>query len=230
MRYKTELHLHNSEVSNCGKVPSRDSAEIYVAHGYSTIVVTNHMSKFTYKNKKFDHSALPWKEKCDFFMSGYHAMVEAAAGRFNVLFGMELRSNTNDNDYLIYGMTEDFMRSCPEMMDIPIKQLVPMVREAGMLFFQAHPFRNNIKITDPALLDGIEIYNGHPGHDSRNEIAELWAKKFNLLTSSGTDFHDPDHIPVGGIETDFPITSNAILLKTLREGDYSIIRNGSAQI
>lgn len=35
-----------------------------------------------------------------------------------------------------------------------------------MLFYQAHPFRNSMKITNPELLDGIEVYNGHPGHDS----------------------------------------------------------------
>jgi len=225
MAYKTELHLHTAEVSNCAKVPAKDSADLYAAAGYSTVVVTNHMSKFTYKNKNFDYSEMPWADKCDFFMNGYHTMVEAAAGRFNVLFGMELRSNTDDNDYLIYGMTEEFMRATPKMMDMPLKELVPAVREAGMLFFQAHPFRNGMKVKNPELLDGIEIYNGHPDHDSRNDIAVLWAKKFNLLVSGGSDFHNPHHMPTAGIETDFVITSNEQLLKVLREGNFTLIRS-----
>ncbi|MBQ3126000.1 MAG: hypothetical protein IJC15_02925 [Clostridia bacterium] len=226
MIYKTELHIHTAEVSDCASSPARESAEFYAAAGYSTVVVTNHMSKFTYKNKRFDHSGDSWDAKCDYYMNGYHTMVEAAAGRFHVLFGMELRSNTNDNDYLIYGMTEEFMRSCPDMMDMPLKELEPALREAGMLFFQAHPFRNGMRVTRPELLDGVEIYNGHPGHDSRNDIAELWAKKFNLLTSSGTDYHHAHHQPAGGIATDFAITSNEELVRVIRESNFRFIRGG----
>ena len=227
MIFKTELHLHTAEVSDCATAPAKLSADLYAAAGYSTVVVTNHMSKYTYKNKRFDHSEDPWDVKCDYYMNGYHTMIEAAAGRFQVLLGMELRSNTNDNDYLIYGMTEEFMRAWPKMMDMPLKELVPAVHEAGMLFYQAHPFRNSMKITNPELLDGIEVYNGHPGHDSRNDIAVMWAKKFNLLQSSGTDFHHARHVPDGGIETDFPITSNEQLVKTLREGNFTLIRSDS---
>lgn len=225
MAFRTELHLHTAEVSNCATVPARDSADRYAAAGYSTVVVTNHMSKFTYKNKNFDHSELPWNEKCDYFMNGYHTMVEAAAGRFNVLLGMELRFNSDPNDYLVYGMTEEFMRSHPEMMDSSVKEFAPVIREAGMLFFQAHPFRNGMKVTKPELLDGIEIYNGHPGHDSRNDIAVMWAKKFNLLVSGGSDFHHEHHEPAAGIETDFEITSNDQLIRVLREGNFTFIRN-----
>lgn len=226
MAYLTELHLHTAEVSNCATAPAATSAEAYAKAGYSTVLVTNHMSKFTYKNKSFDHSDWSWDAKCDFYMQGYHTMVEAAAGRFNVLLGMELRSNHDDNDYLIYGMTEDFMRAHPEMMDIPLKTLVPEIREAGMLFFQAHPFRNGMKVTKPELLDGIEIANGHPAHDSRNDIAALWAEKFGLLVSGGTDYHHPHHTPVGGIVTEEIITSNDQLLRILREGSFKLIRDG----
>lgn len=227
MGYKTELHLHTKEVSDCGTVSAFDSAELYLEAGYSTVLVTDHMSRFTFKNKRFDHSGHSWDEKCDFYLGGYRAMLEAAAGRFNVLFGMELRSNTDNNDYLIYGMTEEFMRSCPDMMDMPIKELVPIIREAGMLFFQAHPFRNNMKIQKPELLDGIEVYNGHPGQASRNEIAGLWADKFGLLKCGGSDFHHAHHTPAAGIETDCPITTNAQLVEILRSGDFTLIRGGN---
>jgi len=100
MKYKTELHLHTKEVSDCGSVSAFDSAELYVAAGYHTVLVTDHMSRFTFSGKKYDRGE-SWTEKCDYYMRGYQTMLEAAAGRFNVLFGMELRSNTDDNDYLI---------------------------------------------------------------------------------------------------------------------------------
>ncbi len=224
MKYKTELHLHTKEVSDCGTVSAFDSADLYAAAGYSTVLVTDHMSKFTFSGKKYDRAGGSWEEKCDYYMRGYHTMLEAAAGRFNVLFGMELRSNTDDNDYLIYGMTEEFMRACPEMMDMPLKELIPQLHEAGMLFFQAHPFRNGMRIKKPDLLDGIEVYNGHPEQESRNDIAELWADKFNLLRSSGSDFHHDHHHPRAGIETDFPILTNEQLVQTLRSGNFTLIR------
>lgn len=96
-----------------------------------------------------------------------------------------------------------------------------------MMVFQAHPFRDNMFITPPERLDGIEVYNGSIGHDSRNDVAYLWAQKLGLRMCSGTDFHHERHIIGGGIETDVPITSNAQLLDILRRGEYDLIRRDS---
>ena len=42
--------------------------------------------------------------------------------------------------------------------------------------------------------------------------------------TSGTDHHNPDHMPAGGIRTDFPITSEQMLIDTLKAGNYALIR------
>ncbi len=223
--YKTELHLHSAEVSDCARTYSNRIADIYANAGYSTVVIANHMSEYTYRSKRTGaYPEMTWDEKVDFYMNGYHALKEAANGRFNVLLGMELRFYGGANDYLIYGMTEEFMRSHGDLMAYPLKELKPLLNENGMLIFQAHPFRNSMKVTNPALLDGVEIFNGHVKHDSRNDIAELWAKKFNLLVSGGSDFHFEDQTPNAGILTDFEIKDVNTLVETLKNGNFELIR------
>ena len=55
-------------------------------------------------------------------------------------------------------------------------------------------------------------------------IAEAWAEKYGKIKTSGTDHHDPDHQPRGGILTDFPITSEKQLIEVLRSGNYELIK------
>lgn len=225
--YKTEMHVHSAEVSACGKVDCATIARRYIAAGYTTLVLTNHLSRFTYKNKKFDRSSDPWEAKIDFYTAGYRKFIEAAAGRLNVLLGVELRSNRDENDYLIYGVDEEFLYSMPEIMDMKVAEVAEAVRGYGGLFFQAHPFRNHMRIVNPEILDGIEVYNGHIGQESRNDIAELWADKFGLLKISGSDYHHDTSVIGAGILTAEPVTSPAQLVDILKSGRYELIRSGA---
>ncbi len=225
--FKTELHIHSGSVSDCADVHESVIVERYIEAGYTSLVLTNHLSKFTYKNKRFDHSAHSWDEKIDYYMNGYHIMKDAAGDRLNVLLGVELRSNLDDNDYLIHGISEDFLRSYPNIMDDKLQNVLNAVHEAGGLLFQAHPFRNNMKVVKPIFLDGIEVYNGHIGQESRNDIAYMWAEKFGLMKISGSDYHHEHHIIGAGIETDVPVTSEKQLVEILKSGNYSLIRSGA---
>lgn len=225
--YKTEMHCHSSEVSNCATVGCADIARRYITAGYSTLVLTNHLSRYTYKNKKFDISSMTWDEKIDYYIAGYNKFVEATAGRMNVLLGVELRSNKDENDYLIYGVDEAFLRSMPKIMDTKVKEVADAVRDAGGLFFQAHPFRNEIRIIKPEILDGVEVYNGHVGHDSRNDIANLWAEKYNLIKTSGSDYHHDESVIGAGILTEEQVKSTTQLVSILKSGRYELIRSGA---
>ena len=125
----------------------------------------------------------------------------------------------------MYGVNEDFLRSIPNMMDEKIVDVRAALNGIGGLFFQAHPFRNGIKITRPEYLDGIEVYNGHIGHDSRNWVARQWAEHFGLLQSSGSDFHAVEHKISGGILTDVPVVSNEQLVELLRSGGSTLLKD-----
>ena len=84
-------------------------------------------------------------------------------------------------------------------MYMPISEGLKSIRADGLKVFQAHPFRNNMRVTDPGLLDGIEIHNGHYDHNSRNEFAYMWAKHYGLTGISGSDFHEIEDLARGGI-------------------------------
>ena len=227
MKFKTELHLHSAPVSACGKSYPEEIVQVYLEHGYDTIVLTNHFSRFTFKNKRMgDLSALPWQEKVDYYMQGYHELKKAAEGKINVIFGCELRSNIDENDYLIYGLDEKFLRDNEDLYDLPTPEVSAKIRAAGFLFLQAHPFRDNMMMVNPQYLDGIEIFNGNPQQDSRNDIARIWADRFGLIGTSGSDYHRTvDGAFAGGILTDEPITSNEQLLEILRSGNFEMIKD-----
>ena len=218
MSCKTELHCHSAEVSKCSHLSVESIVETYVAKGISSLVLTNHYSPHTFSHM----SDASWKEKNDFYVSAYHKAVEAANGRINILLGMEFRNIYSDNDYLIYGMTEEFIYKYSNdeknLIEMHIKDVSKLVREHGMLFFQAHPFRNGMTVINPSYLDGIEVYNGHPRHDSRNDIASMWADKFNLLRCGGSDCHDAGDESTVSLVTDEIIDSNEALIAALKSG------------
>jgi predicted metal-dependent phosphoesterase TrpH len=225
VNYKTELHCHCNTVSACAQEEPEALVEQYIEGGYSTIVLTDHLSRFTYLQSTLgDISDIDWQKKIDYFLSGYERVCRAAKGKLNVILGVELRLNTTESDYLIYGVDEAFLRAHPDMMDMRLREISALVREAGGLFIQAHPFRNYITVSDPALLDGVEVCNLNARHDSRNDIAALWAEKFSLIPTSGGDYHRRGDIENGGgIMTDVEITSGEQLVGVLRSGNYKII-------
>lgn len=226
MSYKTELHCHSTTVSKCASATPETIVETYLAHGYTTIVLTEHFSPFSFNNKKNgDRRGHTHEQRVDFFLSGTEVLKKAAGDRLHILQGCELRLISDDNDYQIYGDSGDFLRANPDIMDIDVAELSRRVRAAGLLLIQAHPFRNEMTISDPCLLDGIEIYNGAVGHDSRNDIALMWAKRYShLIGTSGSDYHRTSNgLVSGGIVTDEAITSNAKLLEVLRSGNYTIL-------
>lgn len=219
--YKFDLHCHTQGVSKCGKVSPEEGARLYIEAGYSGVVITNHFNRFTF-------DVLPpnatWEDTVNFFLSGWKRFRDAAGDKLTVLLGMEIRFDQNENDYLVYGITEEFLLTHPEMLDMDVKTFSSFARENGLPFYQAHPFRNGMTVVDPKYLDGVEVYNGHPRHDSRNEIALAWAEKFGLRQISGSDFHDPDGYALGGILTDQPIRCQEDLLRELEKGPKLIRR------
>lgn len=219
--YLFEMHLHSSEVSRCANVPCEEIAEIYEKLGYDGVVITNHMNPHTFKRVGLEDA--PWSEKAEFFLSGYRKLKKLAEGKFTVLLGMEISFYDTPNDYLVYGIDEDFIKSNGDLMALNPKKLSTLAREKDVLFLQAHPFRRDMMITDWKLLDGYEVFNGNPRHYSSNEIAESWARLHDkAIVTSGSDFHEYEDAGMGGIYFKEPILSNDDLLKALKSGSYRL--------
>lgn len=226
--YKTELHCHSSDISRCASATCRDIVETYVAAGYSTVVLTNHLNRGTMRRHGFA-SLGEWPAFIDKYLGACDALREAADGRLHILPGAELRFNAapahgDINDYLLFGVTREFLLAYPDMLAMTPATFAPLAREAGVLFVQAHPLRDNMHLIPPAYLDGMEVYNGNPSHNSRNEIAAALAAAHGLLCTAGTDYHHATEAPNGGIATAHEIRDAATLVRTLREGSYELIR------
>ena len=87
-----------------------------------------------------------------------------------------------------------------------------------------NPLNTKANENEASFIDGVEVYNGHKGHDSRNEIAEMWAEKYGLIKTSGTDFHY-NHVPANaGILTEQKIEDMDALVATLKAGNYELIK------
>ena len=88
------------------------------------------------------------------------------------------------------GGIEDWGWDLSKIQPMETEDGIRFVQSLGCTVVQAHPFRNHCMIVPPGILDGIEIFNGHPGHDSRNDIATYWAEKFDYkIRTGGSDFH-----------------------------------------
>jgi len=218
MKYKTELHCHSKDVSGCSNESVEGIVEKYLAAGYRTVCLTNHFCPGS-------HDDTHWEEKVDKLFRGYEKLVKASAGWLNIVMGMELRFAENSNDYLVFGFDRQYLLDHPDIIKMGLGKYIGMARADGLFTIQAHPCRYGMTVTRPDRLDGMEVFNGHPGHNSNNDIALHWAEKYGLIQTSGTDHHNRDHRPDGGIITDFPIRTPEELIGALRSGNYELIRD-----
>lgn len=224
MPFLTELHCHTSEVSSCSHQTAQQVADRYLSEGYSTVVVTNHYTKSTMERGGDD-----WQSRFNYYLSGYRKMRDYADGKLTVLLGIELRFTENFNDYLIFGADEAFIYSHPNLHEMTLKDFRSLADKEGLLIVQAHPFRNKMIIMKPELIHGVEVFNAHAGHDSRNRLALEWCRRYGKIPTSGSDFHDADFYVKGGIKTDEKITSMQQLMELLRaKQGYTLLCGGPA--
>lgn len=222
MEYKTELHCHSRDASGCSSESAEGIVAKYVKAGYTTVCLTNHFSPS-------GNDEAEWENKIERLYRAYDILTEAAGDSLIILMGMELRFYNNSNDYLVFGIDRKYLSDRNELFKMGIGNFTKMAREDGLFTIQAHPFRFGMTTVDPRHLDAVEVFNGHPGHNSNNDIAESWADKYGLIKTSGTDHHNPNHMPDGGIITEKPIKTVDELINTLKSGEYKLIKTPNFQ-
>ena len=219
-KYKYEIHCHTKETSRCGKTTAAELVSLYKSKGYDGVVITDHYSGLTfYKENGF----FKRKYKIEKFLKGYSAAREEAGDGFTVLLGMERRAFAHPVDYLVYGMTEDFVEKSGNLLFMRPGAFCKRVKRAGMLVVGAHPYRMFPFMPLLKSIDGIEIFNGKESEENNKKAVE-WAKKHKeKFITSGSDFHRPSHQNFGGILTDKKIETNKDLLEILKSGDYTLV-------
>lgn len=194
--HRLETHVHTNVVSPCSRLAPQEIVRGYLRAGYSGIIVTDHLIA----TLPIFRGVPSWRERVHRFFSGYRAVRGAAAGtRLAVLPGFELTyPDVRGRDFLVYGIPEETLADMPDVSALDPERFKPLATAAGALVFQAHPFRNGRPV-NPALVDGVEVLNAHPRHDSRNELAAAFAEEHALLTIGGSDAHEVDDIGRSGL-------------------------------
>lgn len=221
--FKLDTHVHTSEVSPCGQVSAADTVDLYQQAGYDGIVITDHYYK-DYFDRLGDRS---WDAKVDCYLQGYQQAKEQGDKEgLQVFLGAEFTFEFSPNDYLIYGITEAFLKKHPMLYELGMPEFYRLAKENGLLVFQAHPFRPYLTPERPEFLDGVEVYNGNPRHNSRNEMALDYAIEHHLHRISGSDCHQPCDVARGGIVLEQSITTQEELLCALTSSKAKLIREG----
>ncbi len=230
-KYLIDIHCHTAETSNCGQTPAAETVRLYHSMGYSGIMISDHLHSYTFKTLMKTNPNPTWEEKIDYLLKGYKGAVKEAENfsEFNVYMGCELRFNENDNDYLVFGLTEEKLQKMDKVMEMETNDGIKFVKNLGCVVIQAHPFRYNSTVIKPGILDGVEVFNGHKGHKSHNDIALIWAKKYNYIMTSGTDFHG-EHDPNSGIYTDVLPKNSEELRDLILSGNYELKTNGELHV
>lgn len=186
--YLYEMHLHTSEGSACGASSGAEAADYYKSLGYDGIIVTDH---FLNGNTAADRTA-SYEDRIETFCSGYRA-AKARGDEIglSVFFGLEYEY-VHGNHFLMYGLDKAFLLAHPELLTLPLPQVIDLVHSVGGLVIQAHPFRDIDWVTEHCLLprycDGAEIFNAC-NSDPANEMARLYAEHYSLISTAGSDNH-----------------------------------------
>lgn len=182
-----ETHMHTSQGSACARSQGHEYIRAYQAAGYDGIFITDH---FFQGNCAVPRN-LSWRERVDRYVSGYRdAKAEGDRLGFDVFFGIE--QNFDCDEYLIYGIDEEFLYAHPEIETWTRQQLSQHVHAAGGCVVQAHPFRERGYIQRihiyPELVDAVEGINtaNAPEQDA---LAVRYAQAFDKPITCGNDIH-----------------------------------------
>jgi predicted metal-dependent phosphoesterase TrpH len=219
--FRYDIHAHTKETSHCGWIPAAELVSQYIALGYNGIAITDHLHD-EYINTlacKDD-----WNACVDAYLEGFKTAknfaAEVSRNSFDVILGMEIRYPENDNDYLVFGIDEEFLRENPYPYQSTPQDFYKK-HGSKLIIIQAHPFRDGCYPVAAHFLHGVEIHNGNPRHDSKNDNAAALAKENpRLLQTCGSDTHRDGDAGRAAILFDKRIKDSYELLTELVRNKY----------
>ena len=216
--YKYDLHVHTAELSPCGNVEIEKIMKMYKKADYSGVVLTDHFRNIFFEDFN------SWENGIDNLLSVFEK-AQQLGNKYNldVILGLEACFEENNGDFLIFGVDEKFLKKYKNFIDGSLQEFSKIIDNKNILIFEAHPFRNKKDSAEPDFLDGLEVYNGNPRHDSRNSLAYVKAENNDLMMVSGSDFHQPEDLGKGGIILPQKISNSKQLVKQLKKGEFNLI-------
>lgn len=217
--YKIELHAHSLPASECSDVSPEELVRNYKEAGFDAMVLTNHFIERYYVGMTREEAVVSHLQDYE------RALAEGEKLNIKVLLGTEARFTENANDYLIYGVDAEILGKVYDYFGKGVEAFRNEVKLGKSVFIQAHPYRKGCEPADPALLDGVEVFNMHPNHNNRTSLVELMAQKNpHLIKTAGSDYHHPlpGYLGAGAIRTKVLPEDGYALAEILRSGDYII--------
>ena len=213
--YRIELHAHTSPASSCGRATPEEVIRAYHKIGFDGIAIENHFifqsdcDKASYIDRFLD----------DFYRAD-------ACGKelgIKVYLGAEIRFTENVNDYLVFGVNRELLELIYDLLPYGLENFRKELKMPDSLLIQAHPRRDNMTEVDLSLLDGVEIFNMHPNHNSRNGLTGVAVEKAGVnIVTAGSDFHHPNknHEGLAALRAPFLPEDSFALSALLKSRDY----------
>ncbi len=214
--YILELHAHTSPASGCSQVPPEELVTAFAEAGYDGISITNHF---------FPDGGPDSKQRIiDAFIKDLELARETGEKLgVKIYQGAELRfPNVSDNDYLFFGYDYSMLPEIYDYMFTDLKTFVRDFKSEDMLIIQAHPFRDDMKLMPPDLLDALEAFNVHPNHNGRVAVAAKYAREHGKVMTIGTDYHHRGHHGISATRTSILPENTNELIKIIKNNDFII--------
>ena len=218
--YKYEMHCHTSESSRCGKASGAEMADFYKSRGYSGLVISDHFFNGNCAVSPY----LPWEERIESFCKGF----EAAKKRgdeigLKVFFAWE--NSYSGTDFVTYGLDEDWLLKNKYCHSLRAKEYLELARSSGGFVSQAHPYREAEYIEMirlmPRDVDAVETVNACRT-DFENEMADIYAEKYELTKICGTDNHVGMRGRIAALELEFEAQSMDEIISAIKKGEHKI--------
>lgn len=232
--YLYDTHVHTSESSACGASTALEMAKAYKAAGYAGIIITNH----NWGGNTCVDRSLPWTTWVDEFYKPYFTAKEwGDKNGLSVFYGYE--AGYDGTEFLIYGVTIDWLKEHPEIKDATVKEQFELVSAAGGIVIQAHPFRKADYIKEirlfPEYVNGVEgINTAHVSpkagayrlNADSNELALSYAIEHDFAITGGSDSHFED-ILGGGMAFKRSLTSIQDFVKQITDVRDYVVTDGA---
>lgn len=221
-------HTHTSQTSACADLDAARAAELYASKGFAGYVVTDHIHPEYVSRIDRRHC---WDDVIDHFLSGYRiASKRGTELGLDVILGMELRFQENENDYLIYGIDEKWLREHPYLCEYTAQSFFEKFHEE-VLIIQAHPFRNGNQIVFENAFHGVELVNAHPRHNNYNQRAkELCRQHHEYLRLAGSDTHQQEDAARAGIILPERVSNSEAYRRMIQSGRFRLWSPDFAQL
>ncbi len=230
--YLYETHLHTNQGSACGRNSGAEMAAACKEYGYTGIFVTDH----NWGGNTCISRELPWREWMTLYSRAYYDAREYGdRNGLDVFFGME--TGFDGTEFLILGLTPEWFMENEAIRSADIAKQYELVRNAGGIVVQAHPYRVEPYIPAvrvfPEYADAVEAINAmHSNPMSRshndpswNDMAVELARANNKIMTAGSDIHNKALLG-GGMAFRRKILSPADFCQALRSGEDYVMTDG----